>query len=403
MPPPLRTSGLKSFALTLDSGVTGLAAQINLTDVHLAGVPNTSFAVPIILGSDLTIDTGYRVFNVAASGSLAAGAHHIAITGGYHGLVQTVLAGDLSGSGVLTVNSGGGVLVQGTKSFTGTVVLNRGGAGGSFGGSDGRSRRNRVPRARRGGRDQWLLRLWSAHTGGELGAAKHSTVSTNPGQQLPRSRMTFNGGSLFLGGQAFSGAAQGTLVRNDVATVRLISGYSSLALVADSSSSGTLLNVATLERAAGATAFVRSWTLGNRAAEIWQWRDFPQGRRRPGRLHDDEHHPVDRRFQHGLDRRLLPPFRRAPPTACASTAAETATSLTAGATSNVVVGSFASLPAPVVTVNSLALTGDNHSSTSAPGRGSSWPAEPSRSRPSARSAFPGAPTRGRSSLARTTR
>jgi hypothetical protein len=104
----------------------------------------------------------------------------------------------------------------------------------------------------------------TAQSGGILHAGDNS-ARANPGQRFTQNRITLNSGSLNDNGQTLNAGSANTLVEDSVATVDLNSGFSFIVLGVGGNSLGTRLNVTTLERSPGASAYVRSNTLGGTA------------------------------------------------------------------------------------------------------------------------------------------
>jgi autotransporter-associated beta strand protein len=257
--------GFPGNSLIFDSGNPNAAAKLLMSMGTAAGVAANSLAVPILLNSDLLIDLGAsaRTVQIATAGSLDTGtgvnARVITATGGMTGTNQFTLNGDLMGSGAFVNNSNASVIVNGAKSFTGTFVLNKG-VGGSNTGSltvTSGSVANAAEIVING-----YLTGGVVQNGGSLHSGNSAGTSTNPGQRLTQNRLTLNGGTLTPAGQVLTGAAIGTLVQDNVAVMDFNSGFSHVLMSRGTGSSGTLLNVTTMERSPGASLYLRSSTLG---------------------------------------------------------------------------------------------------------------------------------------------
>ncbi len=259
------------FGLTFDSGATGVAAQLNL---NATGTPTNNIAVPVTLASNLAINLGsgtQRLDVTTVGGSVGsldlgsgANARNVTVTGGTTGQNQFTLTNDLAGTGTFTNNGNATVIMSGTppKTFTGTFVLNKG-VGASNTGSltvTNSSIANAAEVIING-----ALSAGVVQSGGSLHSGNQSSMTTNPGQRLTQNRITFNGGTLNVVGQVLSGAALNTLVQDNVSVLDFHSGYSLTTIAAQTGSTGTLLNVATLQRSPGATGFVRAGTLAGTA------------------------------------------------------------------------------------------------------------------------------------------
>jgi autotransporter-associated beta strand protein len=252
----------ETFALTFDSGVPNTSASITL---NTTGTPTNVLNVPINLTSDLSINLGNGTQRLTISGVLDAGtgigARNVTVTNGTQATNQLNLNGNLSGSGIFTNNSNAAVIVNGTKDFTGVFVLNKG-SGGSNTGSltvTGGSIANASEVIING-----ALSNGTTQSGGSLHSGDNS-MRANPGQRLTQNRITMNSGSLTANGQTVPTTEPNPLIQDTVANFDLNSGYSHIVLAVGTNSTGTRLNITTLERSPGATAYVRSNTLGGTA------------------------------------------------------------------------------------------------------------------------------------------
>lgn len=251
----------ETFPLTFDSGSPTAAAILALNS---SGTPTNTIGAPILLNSDLSIDLGLAQ-RLTLSGTLDSGsglsARRITISNGTAATNQLTLSGNLTGSGAFTNNSNASVIVTGTKDYTGIFVLNKGTGGSNTGsltvtsGSIANASEVIINGALSGGVTQ---------SGGILHSGDNSGRA-NPGQRLTQNRITLNSGTLVANGQTLSGGSANTMVEDTVATIDFNSGYSFILLGVGGSSLGTRLNVTNLERSPGASAYVRSNTLGGTA------------------------------------------------------------------------------------------------------------------------------------------
>jgi autotransporter-associated beta strand protein len=257
--------GFPGNTLTFDSGDPNVAAELVMSAGVAAGTAANSLAVPMLLNSNLLINLGTsnRTLQVATAGSLdtgmAGGEKAVTLTGGTTGTNQFTLNGDLQGAGTFVNNSNASVIVNGAKTFTGTFVLNKGIGGSNTGSLTLTS--GSVAQAAEIVINGYLTN-GVTQNGGSLHSGNSAGMGTNPGQRLTQNRITLNGGSLSPAGQVLTGAAIGSLIQDNVAVLDFNSGFSHILMSRGTDSSGTLLNVATMERSFGASAYVRSSTLG---------------------------------------------------------------------------------------------------------------------------------------------
>ncbi len=259
-------AGSETFSLLFDSGVAGTAAQLNVTSTATSNISST-LSVPIALNSDLAVNlgTGVELLALSGTGTLATGAaaaaRKVTVTGGTSGLNQLTFTGDVTGDGVITNNSNASIIITNTKTFTGTFVLNKGLGGSNTGSLTLTS--GGIPNAAEVIVNGFLSGGGITQNGGLLHSGDNSN-RTAPGQRFTQNRITVNGGSVTAGGQAIS-SGSGTLVVDNVSTLDFNSGYSLFTISGNANSGGTRFNVTTMERTVGATAFVRSSTLGGTA------------------------------------------------------------------------------------------------------------------------------------------
>ncbi|QIF00372.1 autotransporter-associated beta strand repeat-containing protein [Roseimicrobium sp. ORNL1] len=246
----ISNNGAETFRLIFNNGAQ--PAQLNTTG---AGAPTNTVSALMALNSDLLVRLGGADF-LTLSGAITTNDNDITFSGGASGVNGVTLSGNITGSGVITNNGLMAVNITGTKTFTGTLVANRGiGASntGSFTLTSG-TMQDAAEIIINGS-------LSSANqSGGSVHVGNGSGVAANPGQRLTRNTITFNGGTLRHFGQTSNGTWN-TVVQDDVNVVRFSSGYSHVFLSSAGGTAGTTLNVTTLQRSAGASVYVSSSTL----------------------------------------------------------------------------------------------------------------------------------------------
>jgi autotransporter-associated beta strand protein len=253
------------FTLTMDSGAADTAAVIG---VNSSGIPNNTIGVPVLLNSNLVVDLGAGTQRLVFSnaGSLETGptgtTKNVTVINGAATTNQLTFNGNLTGAGTFTNNSNAAVIISGAKDFTGVFVLNKGTGGSNTGSLTVTS--GSIANAAEVIINGALSGAGTVQVGGSLHSGDNAGRA-NPGQRLTQNRITLNGGSLIANGQTLTGGTANTLVQDSVATVDLNSGFSFVLLGVGGSSLGTLLNVGSLERSPGASAYIRSSTLGGTA------------------------------------------------------------------------------------------------------------------------------------------
>ncbi|HYF34688.1 MAG TPA: hypothetical protein VD994_05305, partial [Prosthecobacter sp.] len=183
--------------LTFDNGAA--AAQINTSG---SSNPSNSITVPITLNSDLAVRLGGADSLTFGSGATPAAIttnnHDITFSGGIASATGIFLNGDITGNGVITNSGNMAVSISGTKSFTGTLMANKGIGGsntGSFTLTNG-SLANAAEFIING-----YLTNGITQNGGSIHAGSGTAFSDNPGQRLTTNTITLNGGSLRSVGQ----------------------------------------------------------------------------------------------------------------------------------------------------------------------------------------------------------
>lgn len=265
----LNNEASESFVLTFDSGATGVAAQINTSGT---GTPTNNLNAPMSLNSDLVVTLGgtdnLNRPILSFGGITALNNRTLSFAGGVAGQNQITFAaaGDFSGNGTIINNGNTAIIVNGTKTFTGTFILNKG-AGGSNTGSLTLTSGG-VPDAAEIVVNGFLNVPSATPTGVQQnGGLLHSgdnSARVTPGQRLTQNRITLNGGSLTAGGQNLVSPST-DIVSDTVAALDFNSGYSLVSVAANNASGGTRLNITNVERSPGASALVRSGTMAGTA------------------------------------------------------------------------------------------------------------------------------------------
>ncbi len=257
------STGTGTNTLTFDSG-SSVAAQIN---VENAGTIGNTISAPIALNSDLTINlkpsttVGNRQ-SLTLSGGMNLGSRTVTIVGGYKGTsdgTQMTISGTdtLVGGGTIINNSDSPVFITGDKSlFTGTLVANGQGLGsdanaGTFSLTSA-SVRNAAEIIINGAHDG------TNQLGGKLQIGTGSTLSPPANQRLTQNRITINGGFLNDAGVPLTAGNTGVMQQDNVANLDFNSAFSWVNVAASGTTAGNLLNVTTVERGEGATAFFRA-------------------------------------------------------------------------------------------------------------------------------------------------
>jgi len=256
--------------LTFQTAAAGGVAQLN---IEAAGSVTNTISANMLVGgtSSLAINAlGGQL--LSQSGTFTVGsANSVTLTGGVNETNTWAMGGDLAGSGTVIYNGLGGSSVSGAKSFTGTFVLNRGVSGPSNAGSltvTNGSIANSAEVVINGFLSGSSSSSSIIQAGGSLHTGNGTSVLTNPGQRITQNVITLNGGTLTAQGQPATVALANDWQKGleyhseTLSTLSFNSGGSVLSSGAGSNTLGYQLTVGTLARGAGATAFVRSTTLG---------------------------------------------------------------------------------------------------------------------------------------------
>ena len=243
------SSGSTPYALTFQAA-PGSVAQLNIA---ATGTPWNKITAPVSIGtSGLTINTaGTQALEF--TGAVATNGNALNIGGA--GTARVYFTGDLTGNGTFT-KSGVGAMEMGTtaKSFTGAMVLNQG--TGSYAGSVTLITGSLANASSMTVNGAWSNVSTATQLGGLAYVGSSSAKAVNPGQRLTSHTLNFNGGSLTDVGQGSTGTWTDA-VRDTVEVIRFNSGYSQITLGAGALSAGTELVAGDLQRAQGATVFVK--------------------------------------------------------------------------------------------------------------------------------------------------
>ena len=270
----VQNTGSESYALTLDSGVTNVPAQINCSG---SGTPTVYLNAPMALNSDVLISIGgsdtnnrpYLTVGNSAVMTVAMNGHTLTFTNGVFGQNQISLASamDFTGNGTIVNNALPSIDVASYKTFGGTIVANSG-KGGSNTGSFSLTAGGLTNAA------EFIINGYltngNVQMGGSIHSGNNSGYDNNPGQRWTTKRVTLNGGNLDDGGQAAKSVATNNWTRglewttDNVSNLVVNSGYSYLAIAAPSTTTGTLLNVTTPDRNPGTSLYAFGPTATNK-------------------------------------------------------------------------------------------------------------------------------------------
>ncbi len=254
-------TGTGTNTLTFDSGVLGGTANLNTLGSN-ATTQTISAGIAVASGSSLRVNGGTQV--LTTSGTFNAGSSSVNVNNGTVSTSTWSVNGDLQGNGTITASGLGGISINSTqKSFTGTVIANQGRTGVSNAGSITLNNSGSLANAAEFVINGYLTG-GTTQNGGSVSSGDNASQAVNPGQRLTRNRITLNGGSLTVNGQALTGLPT-DLISDTVANMNFNSGYSLITVSANATTAGTRLIVTTLERAQGASGYVRSSTLGGTA------------------------------------------------------------------------------------------------------------------------------------------
>jgi autotransporter-associated beta strand protein len=262
-------NGSETYVLTFDSGAAGVPARLVSGS---SGTPTVNLNAPMALSSDLLVNIGgvdsanHPVLSFG--GVTELNGYTITFTNGVSGQNQITVAGDFAGEGTLVNNALTVVSPSnGGKAFGGRIVANRGTGGsntGSFTLTNG-GFTNAMEFIING-----YLSNGNVQAGGVIRSGNNSAFAVNPGQRWTMRQVTLNGGNLDDGGQAaMVGSANDwqkglEYVLDNVATVTLNSAYCYVAVNASSTTTGTILNVETLVRKPGSSAYMNGPNASNK-------------------------------------------------------------------------------------------------------------------------------------------
>lgn len=277
----LRNAGVETYTLTVDSGNSNTPAQVILNRCS-----TNYLGTPMSLNSDLLVDLDGLDTNeygvIQFQGVMAMNGRTLTFTNGVYGRAQVNLdtASDFSGEGTVVNNSSSTITVTGKKSFGGNVVAN-GRATGS----------NASTFTLTGGgwtnAGEMIINGWVSNSNVRMGGGIHSGSATaftnNPGQRLTRRCIRLNGGYLVAFGQvATTGTANDwqkglEWVVDNVATMRFDTGYSYFSISRGGNTLGTMVNVTTLARNAGASVYLFGMHATNQNFLAANYADFLVG------------------------------------------------------------------------------------------------------------------------------
>jgi autotransporter-associated beta strand protein len=249
-------TGTGTNTLTFDSGVVGGTATLNTLGSNTT-TQTISAGIAVATGTTLNITGATQRLNT--NGEINTNGNDIVLSGNTTAATIWQVSGNVTGGGRIVLNGLGGLLVSGNNTFAGSIIVNRGQASSNIGSLNlvSGSMRNASAIEING----YLSGSGSTQNGGNVVVGSASAVAANPGQRLTQNTMTFNGGTLDLKGQPGSVAIG--LIQDDVATMNVNSGFSLITITRSNNTTGTMLNVTTATRSAGATLYVPGVNLGN--------------------------------------------------------------------------------------------------------------------------------------------
>ncbi len=252
----------ENFTLTFDSGEPAVPALLQLGS---SGKSSNTLNVPIELQSDLTIDfAGIDADNynsVTLNSPVALGNHTIEFVNGIYGQQHVSISSGSSftgDDGRIVNNSSSVVWVSGNQNFGGTLIANGRATGSNkgtftftYGGFT-----NAAELVING-----YLTGSDSVQGASIQIGQNSPTGNNPGQLLPRHRITFNGGqmvrwSLYTNpGDANDWQKGLEWAEDEVDYWNFNSGYNYVKITAPANTPGTRLRIKTLARSAGASVY----------------------------------------------------------------------------------------------------------------------------------------------------
>lgn len=264
----IANAGGEAYTLTFDSG----SASPALINVGTVGTQTNTISAPTALNSALTINTGTQ--NLTLSNTLTTNGNNINVIGGSSVRALT-FSGDIVGSGTITHSAVGEIEISGTKSFTGTIVINSGGRSQTNTGSVTVTNGSLANASEIIINGATVYDTSLGQLGGTLWSGSGGNHATNPGQRLTQNRITLNGGTLSSVGQNVVPNPDGTdwqkgleFVNDNVSALDFNSSYSQVNLSFSSNTAGTSLTLGTMERGAGAAVFFRGTPFANWGTKV---------------------------------------------------------------------------------------------------------------------------------------
>jgi autotransporter-associated beta strand protein len=250
-------TGTGTNTLTFDSGTSGGTANLNVLGSN-ATTQTISSGISIAGTNTLNITGATQRLNT--TGTINTNGNDIVLSGNTVNATLWQVTGNVTGGGRIVLNGLGGLLVSGNNTYAGSIIVNKGQGPNSIGSLNltSGSMRNASAIEING----FLSGAGNTQNGGLVVVGSSSIVATNPGQRLTQNTVTLNGGTLNMNGQAGNGTI-GSIgkVQDDVAILNVKNGFSYVTINRGGNSTGTVLNVTTATRTAGATLFVTGGNL----------------------------------------------------------------------------------------------------------------------------------------------
>jgi len=249
------STGTGTNTLTFDSGISG--GTVNLNVIGTGNATQTINTAISVAGTNTLNITG-ATQRLSTTGTINTNGNDIVLSGNTTATTIWQLSGNVTGGGRIVLNGLGGLLVSGNNTYTGSIIVNKGQGTGNIGSlnlTTGSMRSASLIEI------NGYLTGGNTQNGGTVMVGSGTGVATNPGQRLTQNVLTLNGGTLNLKGQPGSVAIG--LIQDDVATLNVKSGFSYLTIERANNTTGTLLNVTSATRSAGATLFATGANLAN--------------------------------------------------------------------------------------------------------------------------------------------
>ncbi|MEI8310047.1 MAG: autotransporter-associated beta strand repeat-containing protein, partial [Verrucomicrobiota bacterium] len=252
----ITSTGTGTNTLIFDSGISGGTANLNVIGTGTTATQTINSAISVAGTNTLKITGSTQRLNT--TGTINTNGNDIVLSGNTTASTLWQLSGNVTGGGRIVLNGLGGLLVSGNNTYAGSIIVNKG---------QGTSNIGTLNLTSGSMRSASLIEIngyltgGNTQNGGNVVVGSGTSVSTNPGQRLTQNVLTLNGGTLNMNGQPGSVAIG--LIQDDVATLNVKSGFSYLTMGRATNTTGTLLNIATATRSAGATLFVTGTNLGN--------------------------------------------------------------------------------------------------------------------------------------------